>query len=728
MTIEEDAPVRDTWECRCCTLSNPKPAARCAACGARRPALAEPLSVAPGRFADLEHSADEEGENEDEVEEEGEADDQAMIVDDAVVAAAATLLKGKIEPLAGWSPIHEHSMHLVEGEKLWARDRAGLWAKARVMHVTLHHGGGAAVALTFIGFAKKFDETIRVGQGRLRPLDVGPPARGVPGKGPHAKTPHGKKIQGKPGATVLEGALIDPDMLVVAAQKDVSGLPKKRPPASSEGPKKRIAAEAEGGGAKPLAAEQDEPEPEAEAADGGLVDEAEGWRLHLSRISPTGYTGVSRKRDRFQARFRGHSLGVFDRAVEAAVAYARAAQEQEEREAAEEVQVVDGVQLSDKIGRAGEVRMDPEPRSEGDVTWMGKHLDVPASEFGQEGTDTYDGVVTKTSHYHVQIYFEDDGSSYWYKKAYAMPWRRDEVPDPNEKEKVYQASVVNKLGKPSQGTYASPVEEAAAIAQDIRCGQCERHTRCVRGFKHGGKGGRCSLRANTKAEVGGEAGEQEEIPDTTLCEVCGLAHSKAGDQMLLCDGLRCGRSYHQRCCTPPVAEVPEGSWLCSGCVAADNEVDPDALCAPPPSRQLDRSLVGRRVRVYWELDDLWYKGEVRSYSTATQLHLVVYDDGDRRGEPLNFEGLVKWELVDGGSEKEARKQLRPQGRPQARRKVGGVPHGARVEIQWGDGVWYEGAVADWCACSELHHVHYDDGEAKWHRLKDEETEGTLRWL
>ena len=67
------------------------------------------------------------------------------------------------------------------------------------------------------------------------------------------------------------------------------------------------------------------------------VEEAQGWRLHrCSRsISNTGYMGVYRRSDgRFEARgtvlhggHKGKRLGTFGTAVEAAVAFARAAAE-----------------------------------------------------------------------------------------------------------------------------------------------------------------------------------------------------------------------------------------------------------------------------------------------------------------------------------------------------------------------------------------------------------------
>ena len=56
-----------SWDCGVCTLRNPRAAARCGACGARRPALAEPIA-APARLADRENSDASEGELDDEPE------------------------------------------------------------------------------------------------------------------------------------------------------------------------------------------------------------------------------------------------------------------------------------------------------------------------------------------------------------------------------------------------------------------------------------------------------------------------------------------------------------------------------------------------------------------------------------------------------------------------------------------------------------------------------------
>jgi hypothetical protein len=51
------------------------------------------------------------------------------------------------------------------------------------------------------------------------------------------------------------------------------------------------------------------------------------------------------------------------------------------------------------------------------------------------------------------------------------------------------------------------------------------------------------------------------------CEVCGLPHPE--ETMLLCDA--CGTGWHMACLTPPLLYVPEGSWVCPGCVEAQRE-------------------------------------------------------------------------------------------------------------------------------------------------------------
>jgi len=61
------------------------------------------------------------------------------------------------------------------------------------------------------------------------------------------------------------------------------------------------------------------------------------------------------------------------------------------------------------------------------------------------------------------------------------------------------------------------------------------------------------------------------------CMLCGGGESEAGNEILLCDGLRCANNYHQQCCEPVVEVVPEGAWLCPTCVTNKNRVDPQVL-------------------------------------------------------------------------------------------------------------------------------------------------------
>ena len=61
-------------------------------------------------------------------------------------------------------------------------------------------------------------------------------------------------------------------------------------------------------------------------------------------------------------------------------------------------------------------------------------------------------------------------------------------------------------------------------------GQCEKNSQCIRGFKHGGKGGRCSL-----AKVGNEVATETVVLEATI-----VGEEAAKDQC----------QKHERCCRP----------------------------------------------------------------------------------------------------------------------------------------------------------------------------------
>lgn len=56
-----------------------------------------------------------------------------------------------------------------------------------------------------------------------------------------------------------------------------------------------------------------------------------------------------------------------------------------------------------------------------------------------------------------------------------------------------------------------------------------------------------------------------ELVDPTFCEICHACDRE--DRMLLCDG--CDLGFHLECLTPPLENVPVGSWLCPDCGPED---------------------------------------------------------------------------------------------------------------------------------------------------------------
>ncbi|XP_047048385.1 DNA mismatch repair protein MSH6 [Lolium rigidum] len=58
---------------------------------------------------------------------------------------------------------------------------------------------------------------------------------------------------------------------------------------------------------------------------------------------------------------------------------------------------------------------------------------------------------------------------------------------------------------------------------------------------------------------------------------------------------------------------------------------PDAPAAPAAEA------VGRRLRVYWPLDEAWYEGRVEAYDGAARRHRVAYDDGEEEEVDLGNE-------------------------------------------------------------------------------------------
>lgn len=60
------------------------------------------------------------------------------------------------------------------------------------------------------------------------------------------------------------------------------------------------------------------------------------------------------------------------------------------------------------------------------------------------------------------------------------------------------------------------------------------------------------------------------------------------------------------------------------------------------SDEIDGRLVGTFVRVFWEEEDMWYRGRVVKYEADTKNFRVHYDDGTKRSHQLG-DPEVMWE-------------------------------------------------------------------------------------
>ena len=71
-----------------------------------------------------------------------------------------------------------------------------------------------------------------------------------------------------------------------------------------------------------------------------------------------------------------------------------------------------------------------------------------------------------------------------------------------------------------------------------------------------------------------------------------------------------------------------------------------ATAAGAPKRpHYYNNVLGRRVRVWWELEDAWFNGVIRDYSATSEEHLIVYEDGEQRHYKLHHPRW-RWEFID----------------------------------------------------------------------------------
>ena len=71
------------------------------------------------------------------------------------------------------------------------------------------------------------------------------------------------------------------------------------------------------------------------------------------------------------------------------------------------------------------------------------------------------------------------------------------------------------------------------------------------------------------------------------------------------------------------------------------------------------SLIGSAISVYWDVDCRWYVGTVKAFDRVSGWHVVCYDDGEQRNEPLN-DPLFRWSRHDRISSSENHNASLPQ--------------------------------------------------------------------
>jgi DNA mismatch repair protein MSH6 len=76
---------------------------------------------------------------------------------------------------------------------------------------------------------------------------------------------------------------------------------------------------------------------------------------------------------------------------------------------------------------------------------------------------------------------------------------------------------------------------------------------------------------------------------------------------------------------------------------------PTPTTTPPPPSSSHSHFIGKRIKVYWPLDDAWYEGVVKSFDAVTNKHRIRYDDDEEESIDISKE-KIEW-LQDNSSKK-----------------------------------------------------------------------------
>ncbi|XP_045796894.1 DNA mismatch repair protein MSH6 [Trifolium pratense] len=78
------------------------------------------------------------------------------------------------------------------------------------------------------------------------------------------------------------------------------------------------------------------------------------------------------------------------------------------------------------------------------------------------------------------------------------------------------------------------------------------------------------------------------------------------------------------------------------------DASPTTTTPTPPSSSHSH-FIGKRIKVYWPLDDAWYEGVVKSFDSVTSKHRIRYDDDEEESIDISKE-KIEW-LQDNSSKK-----------------------------------------------------------------------------
>nr|XP_010322674.1 uncharacterized protein LOC101244883 isoform X2 [Solanum lycopersicum] len=140
------------------------------------------------------------------------------------------------------------------------------------------------------------------------------------------------------------------------------------------------------------------------------------------------------------------------------------------------------------------------------------------------------------------------------------------------------------------------------------------------------------------------------------------------------------------------------------------------------SKDHGAELIGTKIKVWWPLEQAFYKGVIYSFDSETNKHKVVYDDGEVEKLRLHKE---RWEMLEDNSSQKDSKRLC------SIKDYGTELVGDRIKVWWPlDEKFYEGVVSSFDPVERKHKVVYNDGETeklrlhkeRWEMLEDNSTQ------